>query len=357
MSAIKKLVLPLVLIAVLGGMFGQARFAKAQDPQDAAANCLVAGAPGCTHGLPTFQYEMLLGQMAAHPIPNVREIEVDNREIRRYSFYRVNRNGATIYDAPGGNAVGSIAPGFNYVGARRREGDWIMIREGQWIPLSDLQGTRASSYAGVLTDGELPFVMAWALVPIRPSAIPGEEPAEGTAVIPRYTRFNIFATVKVGDWEWYLIGPGQWVEQRQVARALPVAKPEGVKGRWFAVDLYEQVLIAYEEDRPVFATLISSGLPQWSTNEGLFRIWARARADSMTGAMGQPDFYSLQAVPYVMYFDNAISLHGTYWHDGFGYRHSHGCVNMSVSDARWVYEWTDNFYFDTWVYVWASGEY
>ena len=41
-----------------------------------------------------------------------------------------------------------------------------------------------------------------------------------------------------------------------------------------------------------------------------------------------------------MYFDNSISLHGTYWHDDFGYRRSHGCVNLSVSDARWLYEWT-----------------
>ncbi len=116
-------------------------------------------------------------------------------------------------------------------------------------------------------------------------------------------------------------------------------------------------VVAYEDDRMVFTTLISSGLPKWSTNEGLFRIWTRAHADTMSGAMGRPDFYYLQAVPYVMYFDDSISLHGTYWHDGFGYRHSHGWVNMSITDAHWIFDWTDNFYYDMWVDVWASGQY
>ena len=60
-----------------------------------------------------------------------------------------------------------------------------------------------------------------------------------------------------------------------------------------AVDLFEQTLIAYEDDKPVFATLVSSGLPDWSTNEGVFEIWARLDRDSMSGATGAPDAYAL----------------------------------------------------------------
>jgi len=106
------------------------------------------------------------------------------------------------------------------------------------------------------------------------------------------------------------------------------------------VDLYEQVLIAYEDDTPVFATLISSGLPQWSTNTGLFNIYVRYERTIMSGAEGQPDFYYLEEVPWTMYFDQDIGLHGAYWHDGFGYRRSHGCVNMSITDAAWIYRWS-----------------
>lgn len=348
----------IVIIVMMFGLLATAAPpARAGSPEETATDCLVPGAAGCTHGLPSIHYELLLAQMLAHPAPNVREIEVASREVRRFSFYRVNKAGITLFDAPGGAPVGSIDPGFNFVGVRQRSGDWAEIEPGKWTQASNLTGVAASSYTGVLIDSEMAFPMAWVLQPTKPSAIPGQKPAPETKLVPRYTRVNIYATVNDGKWDWYLVGPGQWIEQRRVGRVLPTRRPEGVKGRWVAVDLYEQVLVAYEDDRPVFATLVSSGLPQWSTNEGLFRIWARFRSDTMRGAMGRPDFYQLPAVPYVMYFDNDISLHGTYWHDGFGYRHSHGCVNLSISDARWIYEWTNNFYADTWVYVWSSGSY
>jgi len=108
----------------------------------------------------------------------------------------------------------------------------------------------------------------------------------------------------------------------------------------------------------VFASLISSGLPQWGTREGLFQIYDRFEATRMSGAAGQPDFYFIEEVPYVLYFDGDIALHGTYWHDRFGYRQSHGCVNLSIMDAWWFFEWTkEEPYQDAWVYVYSSGTY
>jgi L,D-transpeptidase catalytic domain len=323
----------------------------------AAQDCLVPGTPGCTFGLPAFRYQLLLTEMLAHPSPDVRPLSVDQDEIKKFSLYRVARESVTFYDAPNGNPVGALDAGFNYLAVRRRQGDWYEIRPGQWIPASALTFSRASAFSGVLIDRPLTHHMAWVLTPVRPTAIPGQDASKDTPRLARYTRLNIYATVKVGNWEWYLVGPGQWVEQRTVARVLPATKPAGIKGRWVSIDLFEQVLTAYDDDKLVFATLISSGLPKWPTNLGVFRIWARLRTDAMSGAMGQPDFYYLQSVPYVMYFDGAIALHGAYWHDGFGYRHSHGCVNMSVSDSRWLFEWTSNFYADAQVVVWSSGEY
>lgn len=322
-----------------------------------AADCTMVGTPGCIHGLPTFQYEMLLTEMLAHPTPDVRSLPVDQDEIKKFSLYKVAKENITFYDAPNGNPIGTLDAGFNYLDVRSQQGDWYEIRAGQWVPASVLTRTRASTFSGVLIDQPLTHTMAWILKPVKPSSIPGQDADEAAQALTRYTRVNIYATVKIGNWEWYLIGPGQWVEQRNLARVLPIDKPAEVKGRWVSVDLFEQVVVAYEGDRMVFATLIASGLPKWPTNEGLFRIWARLRTDAMSGAMGQPDFYYLQSVPYVMYFDGAISLHGAYWHDGFGYRHSHGCVNMSVSDSRWLFDWTGNFYADTWVRVWSSGTY
>jgi lipoprotein-anchoring transpeptidase ErfK/SrfK len=146
---------------------------------------------------------------------------------------------------------------------------------------------------------------------------------------------------------------------------IPVARPADVDTeRWVSVDLYEQVAIAYEGDEPVFATLVSSGMEDWPTNEGLFHVYFRNPRAPMSGANAQPDFYDLEEVPWTMYFDDDIALHGAYWHDGFGYRRSHGCVNLSIADAHWLYAWAAP-EFDTSmpddvgiaVYVYSSGTY
>ena len=42
-----------------------------------------------------------------------------------------------------------------------------------------------------------------------------------------------------------------------------------------------------------------------------------------------------------MFFFQDYALHGAYWHDGFGYKKSRGCVNMSIRDAQWLFTWSD----------------
>ncbi len=51
--------------------------------------------------------------------------------------------------------------------------------------------------------------------------------------------------------------------------------------------------------------------------------------------------YSLEDVPYVQFFDRAVGLHGTYWHGDFGHVRSHGCVNLTPLDARWMFAFTE----------------
>jgi hypothetical protein len=314
--------------------------------------------PGCTAGLPSVKYQMLLDEMLLHPAPDVRPLAPNIEEIARFAFRKIIGGTSTIYDAPGGNPIGTIDEGFNFVTVSGVQGDWIQINAGQWMPASQLAVARPSEFAGVYLDGELAYPMAWVLVPVYPSAYPGAAGDQTRDLIPRYTRVNIFATTEIDGWEWYLVGPEQWIRQTNLARILPVDRPPTVKGRWFAVDLYEQVMVAYEEDTPVFATLVSSGLEDWETNEGIFNVWSRQVNGHMSGAEGQTDFYSLENVPWVMYFDEAISLHGTYWHDGFGYRHSHGCVNLTITDAYWAFNWSrDGGFEEPYVYVYSTGEY
>ncbi len=104
----------------------------------------------------------------------------------------------------------------------------------------------------------------------------------------------------------------------------------------------------------VYAGMVSSGLNKWPTYEGLFQVWERNLTTDMVGAEGRVDYYVVEDVPHTMYFDFDIALHGAYWHDRFGYKHSHGCVNMPPRDAEWVFNWSENAPNDLWVWVHTS---
>lgn len=106
------------------------------------------------------------------------------------------------------------------------------------------------------------------------------------------------------------------------------------------VDLSTETLYAYQGTTQVLKTPISSG--KWNrTPVGNFHIWEKLLATRMSGGQGQ-DAYDLPNVPYVMYFYNDFGLHGTYWHDNFGYAMSHGCVNLRSVDAKILYDWVDS---------------
>jgi hypothetical protein len=316
--------------------------------------------PGCQAGLPQVEYQLLLDEMMMHPKPKVRPIPVNMETINRYAYRRLtDPNGTTTYSSPGGAPSGGVDPGFTYVTVYALQDGWVQIGHDQWVPENQTAVARPSTFAGVVIEnGELDYPLAWVLQGTFPAPYPGGPRDQSRTRLERYERVNIFATRVVDGWEWYLVGPDAWVLQTSVARVRFTERPEGVKGRWVGVDLYEQVLVAYDEDTPVFATLISSGLPQWSTNEGTFQTYWRLENGYMTGAEGQSDYYLVDGVPYTMYFDESISLHGTYWHDDFGYRHSHGCVNMTIMDAQWVFTWTADGGFDhPAVHVFSTGEY
>lgn len=109
-----------------------------------------------------------------------------------------------------------------------------------------------------------------------------------------------------------------WGFSARVVSVSPRPTGVGPSDKWIEANLYEQTLSAHEGDELVFATLLSSSLPQWPTTPGLFRIYEKVRDGMMTGESGQPDYYYLQDIPWIMYFDKDQALHTAYWHDGFG---------------------------------------
>ena len=139
--------------------------------------------------------------------------------------------------------------------------------------------------------------------------------------------------------------------------------PEGLEpyDRWIDVDLRKQILVAYEGNRPVYVTLVSTGKKgtqdePFETPTGRWRIYSKQVTSNMDGTTASDGNYAIQDVPWVMYFDGSYALHGAFWHRSFGYVRSHGCVNLGPSDARWLFFWTTPFVPDTWHGAHSSDE-
>ena len=111
-------------------------------------------------------------------------------------------------------------------------------------------------------------------------------------------------------------------------------------GKVIDVDLSAQWLSAYENGELVYRAPVATGKDGFDTPTGTFDVYSKVPLRTMRGSLNG-ETWTVPNVPNVMYIDGMVALHGTYWHNKFGtgVRMSHGCVNLSLADAAWLYEW------------------
>jgi hypothetical protein len=338
----------LFFIFLVGGIFWAAR-------PSAAANC--------------YFFSEAVGFVCnaeALPPTFVTPQPIANSFLPRTTYVRVLHY-ADVYAGPtaAGGPVRNMGRGYfffpllNMVDAEGSR--WYEILPGQWIKKDYILVVPMSQFQGVEIHRQPERPFGWILQSAQPSSEPGGEPNPDFAVMQRYDFFQIYDAAKGDDdWIWYRVSrdTDRWVRQTHVSviDAKPRPAEVGADEYWVEVDLYEQNFAAYEGDRIVYAGLISSGLNRWPTYEGIFQVWDRWVKQKMSGAEGKIDYYYIQDVPYIMYFDeyNQIALHGAFWHDRLGYKQSHGCVNMAPYDAEWVFHWSSRAANDLWVWVHTS---
>ncbi len=232
---------------------------------------------------------------------------------------------------------------------------YVQNEIGEWIRASP---TNYSSFQGLLFDQQPEGNFGWIIDAVNPRREPSTFAEVVNESLVRNTIVRVYDSVEAEGTTWYMIGIGKWVDRRAIRVVYPhTDSPEGVEnGRWIEVNLYEQTLCVYENNQLKFATLVATGYDPYYTQPGLFQIREKVDYETMTGAFatGKTDFYLLEDVPWTMYYDGPRALHGAYWRAMFGYEQSHGCINLSVGDAHWIYDWAD---IGDWVYVWdPSGE-
>ena len=126
---------------------------------------------------------------------------------------------------------------------------------------------------------------------------------------------------------------GPEAEEAQEKFKAEIPSYVGENEHWIDINLSTQMVTAFEGNQVVRNFTVSTGRGATPTVVGEFRIWVKVRIQDMSG----PGYY-LRDVPYVMYFYKDYGLHGTYWHSNFGTPMSAGCVNMTIDDSYWMFQ-------------------
>lgn len=112
-------------------------------------------------------------------------------------------------------------------------------------------------------------------------------------------------------------------------------------GKLITVDTGKQMLYAWDGGKIVHQNRVSTGMYYTPTVKGSFKIYSKYPLQDMKGHYPPYEPYNIKNVPNVMYFYQAYAIHGAYWHNAFGTRYTHGCVNVPVADSQWLYNWAD----------------
>ena len=234
---------------------------------------------------------------------------------------------------------------------RAPDGSWVQYFEGAVLrarsgagvePLPI--GTAAARELGldmtrVVRPGEVPlYAAALFVAPATTEPAPNQpvDPALGQAVEP------IVEPVLAPEAE-----PVPEPEPISVPEPEPVMEvvgPGPQQGGYqeIVISISAQMLWAYEGGQLVNSTYVSTGtaeVPETTTPIGSHAILSKVDVQDMEGTISG-EHYFVPDVPYVMYFDNlGNALHGTYWHSNFGAPMSHGCVNLPMEVAAWMYGW------------------
>ena len=197
-----------------------------------------------------------------------------------------------------------------------------------------------SEWQGIaLTDVKLPF--GW--VTPQKAALFDAPKGKKVGDVERRARLEILEEASVGNARWLRVGDAQWIKSGDMNEVRQTTRPAGtgVHAQWFDVDLGEQVVVAYSNDTPVYATITSSGREPNHTPLGNYPVWGKATAITMKSQEYDDVPYYVNKVPWVMFFQAHNALHGAYWHDRFGVKKSHGCVNLAPKDARAIFDWLE----------------
>ncbi len=215
---------------------------------------------------------------------------------------------------------------------------------GGYVPTHTLVPVEPPSLRGVVLGGSWKLPLAFVFRPgARGLIMDADGSLRSLGTLDRHTPMVLQEQIDRGK-RHYIRGLDGTIVRRGSVRVVPqVARPPVVPedARWVHIRLSTQTLVAYEGSRAVFATTVSSGLEDHATPTGVFQIQSKHISTTMDDDTSPETAYSIEDVPYTMYFHHNYAMHGAFWHNRFGQVVSHGCVNLAPVDARWLFQWSE----------------
>jgi lipoprotein-anchoring transpeptidase ErfK/SrfK len=115
------------------------------------------------------------------------------------------------------------------------------------------------------------------------------------------------------------------------------------------VDIIQQSLSCFEGKREVYYCRVSTGakfdmygnaVDKWATPIGQHRVARKYLTLQMSGGTTGAS-YDLPGIGWTTIFvTGGVAFHSTFWHNDYGVPRSHGCVNLTPQDAKWIFRWT-----------------
>ncbi len=215
------------------------------------------------------------------------------------------------------------------------DGRTFFLTQNGWMDGADLQILTPSTFAGFELTRTVNFRFGWVLADTQ------SVNSAGTTV-RAYSRYEVVHEVPVPTQNpgYIAVGADEWLPGDKVALVNPQVPAEAGAGacRFIYVNIATQTLGVYNDCKLIFATLVSTGANDW-TFEGDYNILYKVEYNSILPPETSTSKYYIEQVPYFMTYAQNFGFHGAYWHDNFGAAASHGCINLSPTDAKWLYDW------------------
>ena len=253
---------------------------------------------------------------------------------------------------------------FLSLGEKKTEDNRSYYRtaRGAYVSAGDVSGYEEKDFQGVAL-GEMTWPFGYTKKETKLIQLTPEGKLKAVKSLDKRVFLDLEEEVDVEGRAYMRTADGLLVRKEHLSIPEPQALPKGLDPweRWIDVSLSRQMLVAYEGTRAVYVTLVSTGRKgskeePYDTPTGRWRIYSKHISTTMDGNSASDGNYSIQDVPWTMFFYGSYALHGAFWHRGFGAVRSHGCVNLGPSDARWLFNWTTPFLPEGWHGVNATDE-